>query len=143
MSEMLLELIALELTLARTRSAVPPTNYHKSLSEILEQDILIRQADLNILPIKQTAERLGIEVKFFYEDELTNTNHTPSPETKTELDRLVWQDPELAENIVEARKRVDAGNGQGIVAALRKLPANRIGLPSRASHYKKPEYRLW
>jgi hypothetical protein len=138
MPEKLLELVALELALARMKNADRSTE--EALADAFEEELLIRQAELDILPVKRKAERLGIKVRFFYEYQYGGVQEPP-PEIKAELERRVWQDPELLMQICEARRRLTAGTGQGQVTVKRKLVPSPIELPP-GSNYSGPEFGL-
>lgn len=126
-AEQLLELIALELAHSRLRGV-------EELSTLaaFKDAIELKQAALNILPIKQKAERLGIKVIFYYET-WQRSNHQPPLAIKNELEDKVWQDPRLSIKLETVNKR------QTIVVN-RRLQGSNQGFPESVDLYTLPEY---
>ena len=88
-----------------------------------------------MLPIKFKAERLGIQVRFFYLDQFAQFQ-TPPPAIKDELEQQVWQDPMLS------AKFSDAVTGNRGITVIRKMLPNTFGEPLSAKLYTEPEYKL-
>ena len=131
-SEELLELIAVELAHARTRSAeIVDVQTLQSFEEIINQ----KQRTLNIFPVQMMAKRLGITVSFFYRN-WANEIITPSPlALKNELEGKVWQDPLLSTKLLEAKEGLNK-----TVRVVRNLSVNYGGPPQSVASYTEPEY---
>ena len=132
----ILELIALELAYARMRAnEVSPAHL-----ETFERAIEKRQADSNILPIKQKAVDLRVTVNFHYRNR-HESNADPAEDIKYTLEWKSWQRPEMLTNILDASRRREARDGMGVVNVTRILRGGGL-VGSEASSYGDPDYKV-
>jgi hypothetical protein len=129
-TEKLLELIALESAHTRLRETVIPGDEH--LTEF-DEAIAKRQATLNMLPAQLKADRLRVAVTFTYYDVGGFGALTPPKEVKEELERKVWQDPDLSAKLSAARE---------MIVVTRVALMAGIGLTPSAKFYAEPKYTV-